>query len=416
MPASPVQLIGGNFEDAQGNLLALGYLKMKLSQDEEVNDSLICSGIEITIQLDVNGSVVTSPPQYVWGNDQMLPVNSFYQVTGYTAKGQPVFGPNNQQVLGSGGTFDVGTWIPNLVVVWVPPLQPLDVEVNGTPSSSQTILDFVDSSTVTWTNSPGGIVEAHSSTGLSIEENGNPTSDQTVADFTDTPSVHWSNPSGGQIEATVQPLGYLPQPDVRMFSYWAPLNAALGGWYALFDGLTAGGGGVFTPASASKPAVLHYIALSGANGNPLIWPTRTLTFKTAIYASPVAGSAGVRYFGLSNAGSSPNDPTGAGIDSILVGVDQSVSGLGNWLLITNIGGSTNIVDSGIPVASGLRHQVQIVVMAGVARLSVDGVGVASSSVLPTANPLSLLLYIQRTTGFGDISTDVEYMYCEYSQT
>src|ERR1035437_4335700 len=120
MPVTKVQLTGGNFQDSSGGVLNLGYLLMKLSSDEEVNSSLICSGIEIRIQLDANGNVITTPPQSVWGNDQMLPDNSYYKVTGYTAAGQPAWGPNNQQVLGNGGTFDTGAWIPNTVISWVP--------------------------------------------------------------------------------------------------------------------------------------------------------------------------------------------------------------------------------------------------------------------------------------------------------
>jgi len=129
-----IELIGGNFQDAQGNLLANGYLTMTLSQDEEVNDSLICSGVTITIQLDANGNAVTG--QFVWGNDQMSPSNSFYKVTGYTQAGQPAWGSNNQQVLGSGGTFDLGSWVPNQVIVWTPASLPPSFPSPYSPTSN----------------------------------------------------------------------------------------------------------------------------------------------------------------------------------------------------------------------------------------------------------------------------------------
>ena len=138
MPVFKVQLLGGQFQDSRGNALANGYLTMKLSSDEEVNDSIICSGIEIRIQLDANGSVVTSPAQSVWGNDVLLPVNSYYKVTGYTAAGQIGFGPNNQQVVGI-GSFDVGTWIPNSVISWVPSVQSLAPEPGAPLQSSPTV-------------------------------------------------------------------------------------------------------------------------------------------------------------------------------------------------------------------------------------------------------------------------------------
>lgn len=121
MPAK-VQLIGGNFQDSEGNVLSLGYLKMHLNQDENIiGVGQIAAGVTVTINLDVNGAISVSPVQSVWGNDQMTPVNSFYVVEGFTAQGQLAWGPNNQQIIGSGGTFDVGTWIPNTVLSWFYP-------------------------------------------------------------------------------------------------------------------------------------------------------------------------------------------------------------------------------------------------------------------------------------------------------
>lgn len=181
MPASKVQLTGGNFQDAEGNVLALGYLTMHLSQDEEANSSLVCAGIEIKITLDANGNV--SAGQSVWGNDQLLPDNSYYKVTGYTAAGQPAWGPNNQQVLGNGGTFDTGSWIPNQIVSWVPPatLQgpqgiqgipgtqgiqgapgtngaSIDLQVNGTDTASQTKLNLYAGTGISITDAGAGRV------------------------------------------------------------------------------------------------------------------------------------------------------------------------------------------------------------------------------------------------------------------
>lgn len=161
MPATKVQLVGGSFQDSEGNLLALGYLIMKLAQDANIAGvGNIASGIEIRIQLDSNGSVVTSPAQSVWGVDQMLPPNNYYRVTGYTAAGQPAWGPNNQQVVGSGGTFDVGTWVPNQVISWTPPLQPLVLEVNDTLAPNQGLLNFDDSASVTWSIDSSGNLTA----------------------------------------------------------------------------------------------------------------------------------------------------------------------------------------------------------------------------------------------------------------
>jgi hypothetical protein len=168
MPAK-TQLIGGNFQDLEGNVLANGYFTMRLNQDETVNDSQVCSGIIIRIQLDSTGNVATTsstPPvtnQFVWANDIMVPVNSYYTVTVYSAAGQIVWGPNNQQVSSGGvggGTFDVGTWTPNTVISWTPSAQLVEFEVAGVPLSSQTTVDFVNTGNVTFTDEGGGQISA----------------------------------------------------------------------------------------------------------------------------------------------------------------------------------------------------------------------------------------------------------------
>lgn len=154
--ATIVQLTGGSFQDAEGNLLVNGYLKMKLSQDGTVTGvANVASGIEITIQLNSSASVSTSPAQYIWGNDNIVPTPTFYTVTGYTAAGQPAWGPNNQQVTG-GPTFDVGTWVPNAIISWSPTLsQPLVLKTNGVLNGSQVLLDVEDTASITWANTGG---------------------------------------------------------------------------------------------------------------------------------------------------------------------------------------------------------------------------------------------------------------------
>ena len=161
--SSQIQLVGGHFQDSQGNLLSDGYLKMVLNNDESVNDFQICAGITITVPLDAFGDVVSSPGIFVWGNDVMLPINSYYTVTGYTSEGQIAFGPNNQQIEGT-GTFDLGTWVPNQVISWFPSLQAgIGVEVEGSPLSSSTVLDLVNTGNVTFTDNGGGRVSASAS-------------------------------------------------------------------------------------------------------------------------------------------------------------------------------------------------------------------------------------------------------------
>jgi hypothetical protein len=113
MAATKVQLEGGAFQDCAGNVLANGYLLFVLSQDGLVSGSVqVAAGREIKVLLDSNGNIATSPAQYIWPNDVLTPVNTFYTVSAYTASGQLVWGPNAQQVLSSPSPFSVTAWVP----------------------------------------------------------------------------------------------------------------------------------------------------------------------------------------------------------------------------------------------------------------------------------------------------------------
>lgn len=116
MPApTKVQLIGGHFQDAEGNVLNAGHLSMELVQDEQLssNTGQVCGGIKITILLDSGGSVSTSPAQSVWPTDVMSPSGASYTVRGYTAQGELAWGPNYNLLVPTGATFDVDNWLPN---------------------------------------------------------------------------------------------------------------------------------------------------------------------------------------------------------------------------------------------------------------------------------------------------------------
>ena len=160
----PVQIYGGIFQDAEGNALENGYLTFELNQDGTTSDSQVCAGIKVTVPLDSTGSVALTPVQYIWGNDVLVPANSYYKVIGYTAEGQAAWGPNNQQATGT-SPFDLGTWTPNTVISWVPPttLASVDLEVNGVAADSQTVLNLTDSATVTFTDNGSGSISATAS-------------------------------------------------------------------------------------------------------------------------------------------------------------------------------------------------------------------------------------------------------------
>lgn len=79
-----------------------------------LNDE-ICAGAKIKILLDANGNIQASPAQYIWPNDALTPAGTFYLVSGYTAAGQLVWGPNAQQVFSTPSPFNVGVWVPNSI-------------------------------------------------------------------------------------------------------------------------------------------------------------------------------------------------------------------------------------------------------------------------------------------------------------
>ena len=173
MAASLTQLVGGAFQDCNGSVLAYGYLTLKLSQDGNVAGvGNICSGVTITIQLDVNGNVgsSTSPipvaDQYVWANSNISPINTYYKVTGYTQDGQRAFGLNNQQVA-AGATFNVGTWVPNSVISWFPNPQSLSLEINGVAASSQTVQNLEAGANIEITDEGNGNIQIAASGGSS---------------------------------------------------------------------------------------------------------------------------------------------------------------------------------------------------------------------------------------------------------
>lgn len=155
----PCTLTGGGFQDSEGNVLANGYLTFRLNQDASVGGESICSGIEVTINLDASGNAVSG--SQIWGNDVLSPVNTFYQVTGYTSQGQPAWGPNNQQVTGT--SFDLGTWVPNQVISWTPALSTVTLQHSGVNNSSQTLLNLESTdSSITITDEGGGTINLQS--------------------------------------------------------------------------------------------------------------------------------------------------------------------------------------------------------------------------------------------------------------
>lgn len=397
--STKVQLIGGAFQDAEGNLLANGSLRMRLNQDEAVNSTTqICSGVDIIIQLDSDGNVAsststpTAPNQYVWGNDQLSPVNSFYRVTGYAANGQTAWGPNNQQVIGSGGTFDVGTWVPNLVIDWTPPPQPINLEVNGSELSSQTLLDFVDSSSIVWTDEGAGHLSA----------------------------------------AVAGGLQFLPSPDLKRYAMWeaatgqAPFATVFGTnpWTVTNDVQASTDGG----ASQSQfPADSSRNQACGFNcdlnqwreylGQQVFWPGRNnRTLSRLEFNYDNTASNGKCYFGLCDLNflGVGSDPTPGNFIGFAGDYPLSDTNPVYYSCQVYVGGTQTFVQAtSSAIAAGSAYDFQVQINGSTVTFYINGTQVASTTVsLPTTS-LGLYLGIKSRGGaLASVRIVPEFMYNE----
>ena len=286
MSARLTMLVGGAFQDCNGNPLSFGYLTLKLSQDGNVAGvGNICSGVTITIQLDINGNVasMTSPTpvanQYVWANSNISPINTYYKVTGYTQEGQRAFGLNNQQVA-AGATFNVGTWVPNTVLSWFPTVsQPLTLEINGVAASSQIVQNLESGSGITVADLGNGSVSFSStSTGGPIfEADGNSLAGWTVV---------------GGVTAGIATSGYSPS------DYQSAFDILTGAYAYINTGLNFAG------------AVVEYDVACGPGGSNgyLFFGCSALGVGPNFSSSQ--GDYGNTGIGTASGWATPSNPTG----------------------------------------------------------------------------------------------------------
>ena len=387
-----VQLTGGHFQDSEGNVLADGYLKFVLNQDSSVNNSQICSGVEITIYLDAFGDVISSPGQFVWGNDQLSPENSYYTVTGYTAEGQIAWGPNNQQVTGNGGTFDLGTWIPNQVISWFPSLQAgIGVEVEGSPLSSSTVLDLVNTGNVTFTDNGGGRVSASAS--IPLAPASLPSPDVSVFHFFQVCPSSIVPPFMNSIP--VQSIGYSANNAATLIS-----PSASNGWGCRFN------------------ATNNSLSYLQEPSFPWALPAHGLKFKTTAQVTVTSGY-GMWFIGIVNAwGGAVGDILASGTDCIGFIINVTVAGPGNFFLIADVNGSPTTVDTLIPVGNGVRHTLEFTLFGGVLTPIIDGVVLGTKTIttgIPTSTQQMWFCNNANVpvTGNTMVSTFItEYMYLE----
>jgi hypothetical protein len=448
MPATKTQLIGGLFQDADGTVLNSGYLTFELSQDEQVTGLVtqVCAGVKIKINLNTAGSVSASPAQNIWGNDDLLPINSFYIVSGYTASGQLAWGPNYQQVT-SGATFDVGTWTPNLMTNWTPPLTSLTLEHNGVVNGSQSLLNLKNGSNVTITDDGLGGITIASATAATLKTNGTLNTDQSFLNLQNGSNITITNPSTGnvQIAATIPAIpATLPSPlGGKSFILWRPnkIQSGTTNWETLgdnvaFAGHGAHGGspavGCFSPSStrnafnrswsdnASNP---HGLSASYSGyGSALFWAGRNITFQAQFSIEqdnggvitdndvwcgmfdPTAGAIGFV---------NSNDPTTYNFIAF-----KYVSGTSaDWICGVGNGSATTYAVSSpaVAVAAAAVHTFKFVLNATIPSVTfyIDGTAVATISThVPTAAVLAGIFSTIAKTTSTDAGLDVNYLYAE----
>lgn len=356
MPASRTQLLGGGFQDAEGNLLSLGYLRLRLNQDEEVTGvGQIAAGIVLTINLDANGDVSTSPVQSVWANDVVTPVNSFYIVTGYTAAGQLAFGPNNQQITSGGvggGTFDTGTWIPNTVLSW---FYPAALGPTG----------------------PAGTTGATGPTGAA--PSGPPTPTEILAGL--NPLRVWKAvPNSGTLGAII---GLAPN---TIANASALINATA---------TATNSNSYSTSAGATDQASITFTGITGSGINPNVFQIfSTQTLKAAKWQTALVDTANVRvWMALTDVFSGNVTSLESDTPALhLIGFRYSTAaGDTTWQAVCSNSASQTTVNTGIAVDT-LGHAFGIAVSQTSIVFQIDGTTVATIATNIPAN----------TVRFGDI--------------
>ncbi len=168
-----IPLVGGAFQDSEGNPLANGYLIMQLGGDAVIPTvGQLCAGTKVKVQLNSSGSATSTP---VWPTNIMQPQNNYYTVIAYSAAGQRVWGPQYQVVLNDQSTFDLSRWVPangnNMVITLINAVSPSQVFQNILTFSPSmvfpattgtyfvlTLTGNITSSTLTGTLVPGQLV------------------------------------------------------------------------------------------------------------------------------------------------------------------------------------------------------------------------------------------------------------------
>lgn len=102
-------IIGGNFQDALGNLIT-GNLLLVLPTDAQIPG--IGPIAPVHIRIPISGGSVASTP--IWFNDQLSPSNTAYIATAYDSTGNKVYGPELWAITGA-SPFNLSSIVPLLI-------------------------------------------------------------------------------------------------------------------------------------------------------------------------------------------------------------------------------------------------------------------------------------------------------------
>jgi len=109
-----VVIHGGAFQDAAGNPIANGYLRMWLSHDsqESTGPGEVAGALAVRVPLDGSGNILGTVS--IWPNAVLNPSGSYYLVELYTANGIKAWKAPQQWTIPNTTPFDVGTLVPNV--------------------------------------------------------------------------------------------------------------------------------------------------------------------------------------------------------------------------------------------------------------------------------------------------------------
>lgn len=117
LQGSKVQVIGGPFQDAGGNVLSNGFLIFQLQHDAVASGTAqIVGNIGVRVPLDVNGYIsgtVSGPAVFLWPNNVLLPAGGTYLVYAYNSSNQIAWdNPQVQTISNSPSPYNINAWVP----------------------------------------------------------------------------------------------------------------------------------------------------------------------------------------------------------------------------------------------------------------------------------------------------------------